>query len=91
MEYAAGVLALFGAIVGLRFRFRALLPIAVLVFLASLSFSLLRGLSVDETLLMILRDQALLQGGYFGGLVIRAIFRAVQRKLQRSSERCRSS
>ena len=80
MEYAAGALAIFGIIVGLRFRFRVLLPLILLLFLASLVFSFLRGLGVVETLLTIVAAQAILQGCYFGGLLIRRVFKFAQRR-----------
>jgi hypothetical protein len=88
MGYAAGALAVFGAIVGLKFRFRVLLPIVVLLFLATLVFALIDDLPIIDILLTIVVAQAILQGGYFGGLVVRSIFRAVvQRKLPLPSER----
>jgi hypothetical protein len=91
MEYAVGGLAVLGAMVGLMFRFRVLLPVILLIFLASLLLSLHYHLGLVETLLTILAAQALLQGGYFGGLVIRTLFKAAQRRLvPSSSERCRS-
>jgi hypothetical protein len=78
-------LAVVGALVGLRFGFRVLLPVIVLLFLASLLLSLPRQLGVVETLLTILAAQAFLQGGYFGGLMIRARFKAAKRRLAPSS------
>ncbi|WP_024506302.1 hypothetical protein [Bradyrhizobium sp. ARR65] len=90
MEYAAGALAVFGAILGLRFRFRVLLPFVMLLFLACVLFSFARGLGWLETLLIILVSEAILQGCYFGGLLIRRGFKFAQRKLPRSwSERVR--
>ena len=92
MEYAAGALAILGALVGLRFRYRVLLPLVALVFLTSVSLSLPYHLGLFETLLTILAAQAFLQVGYFVGLIIRVTFRAVQRRLaSSSSERYRSS
>jgi hypothetical protein len=92
MEYAAGGLAVLGALVGLRFRYRVLLPVIILLFLASVLLSLPHHLGLVETLLTILAAQALLQGGYFVGLMIRTIFKAAQRRLApSSSERYRSS
>jgi len=92
MEYAVGGLVVLGALVGLRFRFRVLLPVILLVFLASLLLSLSYHFALVDTLLTILAAQTLLQGGYFGGLVIRILFKAAQRRLApSSSERYRSS
>ena len=81
MEYAAIALAVFGGVLGLRFRFRVLLAFAVLVVLGSLAFLVIQRFSVVETLLTILAAQAILQGSYFSGLAIRAMFRAAQRRL----------
>ena len=91
MEYAAVALAVFGTIVGLRYRFRVLLPFVVLVFLASVVFSPFVHLSAIETLLTILAAEAVLQGGYVVGLIVRASFKDTQRELPVSSEKCRSS
>ncbi len=85
MEYAAVVLApllaAFGVILGLKFRFRVLLVFALIVFGGSLLFALILGLGLLHTLLAILAAEAILQVSYFVGLVVRAGFRAAQRKL----------
>ena len=78
MEYAAGGLAALGGLVGLRFRYHVLLPFVGVFFFGSLLFSVSYHLGFAETLLMILAVQALLQGGYFAGSAIHAIFKAVQ-------------
>src|SRR5262245_6220895 len=93
MEYVAvaSALAVFGGIVGLRFRLRVLLYVVLVLFLMSLAFSLIRGIGWLGTPLVILAAQAALQGGYVVGLVIRASFKAAQRRLSLSSERYRSS
>ncbi|MDF0493104.1 hypothetical protein [Bradyrhizobium yuanmingense] len=81
MEYAAIGLAIFGAVLGLRFRFRALLPFALLVLFVTIFLTLNQRLDGLETVLAVLATQAILQGGYFVGVIIRALFRAYQRKL----------
>ena len=81
MEYAAIGLAIFGAVLGLRFRFRALLPFALLVLFVTIFLTLNQRLGGLETVLAVLATQAILQGGYFVGVIIRALFRAYQRKL----------
>ncbi len=66
---------------GLRFRFRALLPFALLVLFVTIFLTLNQRLGGLETVLAVLATQAILQGGYFVGVIIRALFRAYQRKL----------
>ena len=76
MEYAAIALGILGAAVGVVFRLKVLLPIIALLLLASIAFSLARGFSFLDTALTIFAAQAILQGSYFLGFVIRAIFAA---------------
>jgi hypothetical protein len=80
MGYAAIALAISGVAVGIRFRSKILVPIIGLLLLVAVAFSLARGFSFLDTALTILVSQAILQGSYFLGLVIRAIFSAVQCK-----------
>jgi hypothetical protein len=51
--------------------------------LASVVFSLASGFSFLDTALTVLMGQAILQGSYFLGLLIRAIIRAITSWLQR--------
>jgi hypothetical protein len=81
MEYSALVLAILGGAIGLRFRLRFVLGVAVLVLAISLVFVVSHHYSFGGSLLVILGAQTLLQGGYFAGLVGRALFPGVQRKL----------
>jgi hypothetical protein len=81
MENAAIGLAVFGALLGLRFRFRVLLPFVLLVLLVALFLAFNWRLGGLETVLVVLTSQAILQGSYFIGLATRALFRAFQRKL----------
>ena len=74
MVYAAIALAIVGAAVGLAFRLKVLLPVLALLLVVSVVFSLERGFSFLDTALTIIVVQAILQGSYFLGLVIRAVF-----------------
>jgi fumarate reductase subunit D len=79
MEYSAIALAILGVAVGVVFRLRMLLPIVALLLVVSIAFSLARGFSFLDTALTVIVAQAILQGSYFLGLVIRAIFTAAHR------------
>jgi hypothetical protein len=71
-DYALG-LAVLGAAVGIAFRWKVLLPIIVLLPAASIIFSISRDLSFLEAAIVVILTQVILQGGYFAGLLIRAI------------------
>jgi hypothetical protein len=73
MEYSAIGLAVLGAAVGLVFRLKVLLPIIGLLLSASIIFSISRGLSFLDAALMVIVAQAILQSGYFVGLLVRLI------------------
>ena len=77
--YAAIALAILGVAVGIAFRYRVLLPIVGVLFVASVVFSLARGFDFLDTALTVLLAQTILQGSYFLGLVIRAVFTAAHR------------
>jgi hypothetical protein len=79
MEYAATALAILGVAAGVAFRVKVLLPIIGVVLLASIIFSLATGFGFMDTAITVLMAQATLQGSYFLGLLIRAIFSALQR------------
>ncbi len=79
MEYAAIALAILGVAVGAMFRLKTLLPIVALLLLACVVLSLARGLGFLDTALTIMIAQAILQGSYFLGLVIRAFLSAPRR------------
>ena len=74
MVYAAIALALVGVAVGLVFRLKILLSVLALLLVVSVVFSLDRGFSFLDTALTIMVVQTILQGSYFLGLVIRAVF-----------------
>ena len=79
MVYAAIALAFVGAAVGLVFRLKILLPVLGLLLIVSIAFSLERGFSFLDTALTIMVVQTILQGSYFLGLVIRAVFTSAYR------------
>jgi hypothetical protein len=79
MEYAAIALGILGVAVGLVFRLKMLLPIVALLLMLSIAFSLARRFSFLDTALTVIVAQAILQGSYFLGLVIRAVFTAAHR------------
>ena len=79
MEYSAIGLAVLGAAVGLVFRLKVLLPIIGLLLSASIIFSISRGLSFLDAALMVFVAQAILQSGYFVGLLLRPIATACMR------------
>ena len=79
MGYAAIVLAIVGAAVGMMFRLKILLSAVALLLVVSVVFSLSRGFGFLQTALTVMAAQAILQGSYFFGLVIRTAFAAVHR------------
>jgi hypothetical protein len=81
MEYAAVAIAILGLIIGATFRLRFLLGIVLLLLPISLAFSVSRGYGFLATVLMVVVPQAILQGGYFLGLLGRTTFSIAQRKL----------
>jgi hypothetical protein len=81
MEYAAVAIATLGLIIGATFRLRFLLGIVLLLFPISLIFSISRAYGLQATILMVVVPQALLQAGYFLGLLGRAGFLVVQRRV----------
>jgi hypothetical protein len=73
MVYVAIGVATVGIAVGLVFRLKVLLPILALLLVVSVCFSLARSLGFLDTALTIVVAQTIVQGGYFLGLVIRAV------------------
>jgi len=73
MEYYALGLAVLGAAVGIAFRWKVLLPIICLLPAASIIFYISHDLSFLEAAIVVILTQVILQGGYFAGLLIRAI------------------
>jgi hypothetical protein len=71
MGYAAITLAIMGFVVGLRFRLKVLLPFVVLLLIGSGIFAVLQGWHFFTTFLTIVAAQAILQVGYFSGILLR--------------------
>ncbi|CCE10421.1 conserved membrane hypothetical protein [Bradyrhizobium sp. STM 3843] len=85
MIYFAVGLALLGTAIGLVFRWKVLLPIIILVPFAAVVFSVARGASLETTVIIVLAAEAILQGGYFLGLLIRFLATAGKRLVRPSS------
>jgi hypothetical protein len=81
MEYAAVAVAILGLIIGATFRLKLLVGMVLLLLPICLVFSVSRGYGLGATILMIIVPQAVLQAGYFLGLLSRAMFSVTQRKL----------
>jgi hypothetical protein len=85
MIYFAVGLAVAGAAIGLAYRWKVLLPIVVLLPVAAIIFSLPRGLTYGEMAVIVIGAEAILQGGYFAGLLIRFVVIATMRLAGASS------
>jgi hypothetical protein len=81
MGYAAIAVAILGAAVGVTFRLRFLLGMVLIVLALTLIFALSHRYGFLDSLVIVVAVQALLQGGYFAGLVGRSLFSRVQGKL----------
>jgi hypothetical protein len=68
MAYSAIGLALIGFGTGLAFRWKVLLPVVVLIPLAAIIFSVSRGFSYREAVMVIAIAEGVLQAGYILGL-----------------------
>jgi len=68
MAYSAIGLALIGFGAGLAFRWKVLLPVVVLIPLAAIIFSVSRGFSYREAVMVIAIAEGVLQAGYILGL-----------------------
>jgi hypothetical protein len=79
MIYSAVGLAVIGVAAGLAFRWKVLLPVIALLPVAAIISSVSRGLSHKDTVIVVLAAEAILQGGYFVGLLIRSIATAAMR------------
>lgn len=80
MTYAAVALALLGLVVGVAFRIRALLWFLALLLLASVVFSFAYGFGFLNAALTVMAVQAIVQGSYFVGLLVRAALTAALRE-----------
>jgi hypothetical protein len=79
VEYASMVLAFLGLAVGVRFRFKVLMPMLPLVVVASVIFAATNGYSFAQTVVTVVAAQIILQVCYFVGIATRAIFSGSQR------------
>src|SRR6478735_10741109 len=69
MIYSAVGLAVIGVAAGLAFRWKVLLPVIVLLPFAAAIFPGSRD--IKDTVIVVLVAEAVLQGGYFVGLLVR--------------------
>ncbi|HEX2652616.1 MAG TPA: hypothetical protein VHN11_03090 [Xanthobacteraceae bacterium] len=72
--YIAVGLSVVGFVVGLTLRLRVFLIFVGLVLIASIIYSIDAGFGFFRTFLNIMTAEAILQGGYFAGLVARSMF-----------------
>jgi len=79
MGLVAVALASLGLAVGLAFRLRVLLPILGLLLVISGVFGVARGFDFIHTALIIIAAQAIVQTGYFLGILTRALLVGIQR------------
>lgn len=84
MTYLAVGLAVLGAAAGLAFRWKVLLPLIVLLPFAALIFSVSRGSTLEDAVIIVLVAETILQGGYFIGLLIRSVAGAGMRSVRAS-------
>jgi hypothetical protein len=80
MTYVAVALALLGFVVGVAFRLRALLWLLALLLLASVVFFFTYGFGFLNAALAVMAVQAIVQGSYFVGLLVRAALTAALRE-----------
>ena len=79
MIYSAVGLTVIGVAAGLAFRWKVLLPVIVLLPFASVAFSIWRSFGYEETAGVVIGAEAILQGGYFAGLLIHFVATAAMR------------
>jgi hypothetical protein len=79
MGYAAIALAVAGFGLGVAFRFKVLLPILLLLLVASIVFTATRGFSFPRAALAIIKVQSIVQVGYFLGIGLRAVVAGMRR------------
>jgi hypothetical protein len=72
MGYAAIALALLGFAIGTLFRLQVVLIVIALLLLLSIVLSFGSGLSLSESLMIIMAVQTVVQGSYFLGLLARS-------------------
>lgn len=85
MIYSAVGLTVTGVAAGLAFRWKVLLPVIVLLPFAVVAFSISRSFGYEETAGIVIGAEAVLQGGYFVGLLIRFVATAAMRLIGSSA------
>jgi hypothetical protein len=85
MVYFAVGLTVIGVSAGLVFRWKVLIPVIALVPFAAGAVSISRGFGYHETAVVVIAAEAILQGSYFAGLLIRHVTTAVMRLLRNSA------
>lgn len=76
MAYAAIGLSILGFAVGVMFRLKILLLLVGLLVPVAIIFSLGHGFGFLDTVVTVIAAEAIIQSGYFLGLVARAVFSA---------------
>ena len=85
MIYSAVGLTVIGVAAGLAFRWKVLLPVIVLVPLAAVAMSIPHNYGYEETAIAVILAEAILQGGYFVGLIMRLVASAAIRSVRDSA------
>jgi hypothetical protein len=80
MGFAALALAIIGFAVGTMFRIRVLLPILLLLLIASIVVSVVCGFSILEAALVVFLVQTIVQVSYFLGVVAHAGLVSIDRE-----------
>lgn len=73
MIYSAVGLTVIGVAAGLAFRWKVLLPVIIILPFAAVAFSISRGFGYETTTGVVVGAEAILQGGYFAGVLIRFV------------------
>ena len=79
MEFEAIAIALLGFSLGLFFRVNVLLPILLFLLILSIGYSVGHHVGFLKGALTILGVQAIAQGSYFVGLVVRSLTQGTRR------------
>jgi hypothetical protein len=77
MGFGAVALVILGFAVGTMFRITVLLPILLLLLIATIAFSVVQGFSLLEGALVVFLAQTIVQVSYFLGLIAHAVLVSV--------------
>jgi hypothetical protein len=80
MGFAAVALVILGFAVGTMFRITVLLPMLLLLLIASIAFAVVQGFSLLEGALVVFLAQTIIQVSYFLGLIAHAVLVSVDRE-----------